>query len=72
MAARKLFTMTPSSRTTISNQSSPSIDDRSEAVLRDDEKEELLESDARPSIREAHDAVLLVDRDGDWFFARRP
>jgi hypothetical protein len=72
MAARKLFTMTPSSRTTISKQSSLPIDDPSEAVLHDDEHEDLRESDSRPSIREGHDAVLLADRDGDWFFARRP
>jgi len=40
--------------------------------LRDDENAEHRESDSRTSGQEGHPAVLLADRDGDWFFARRP
>ena len=72
MAARKSFTMTPSNRTTISNQSVSAIDEPAEAVVRDDANEEPRERDATAANPEAHGAVLLADRDGDWFFARRP
>ena len=72
MAARNLFTMAPSNRTTMSKPSSCSIHGHSEAVLRDDEHAEQRESDSRTSGQEGHAAVLLADRDGDWFFARRP
>ena len=69
MAARKSFTMTPSNRTTIATQSSASIDEQSQAVLRNEEHEERRERDSTAFGREAHGAVLLADRDGDWFFA---